>query len=181
MVRVPYLQRHDLPEDLQHYYDTISKKRDFFPRPFSVLLHQPEAATRVAQLGSYVRFESSLTDQIREIIILTTAREMNSVYEFTHHVHIAKDFGVSDEIIETIRMGTTPKGLTEEEAVFVNFTQELFRSGKVSDELYQSLENLVGKEGVVDVGLTTTYYRLLASLMNIFEVGLEPGQEPLLP
>ena len=99
MVRVPYLQRHDLPEDLQHYYDTISKKRNFFPRPFSVLLHQPEAAARVAQLGSYVRFESSLTDQIREIIILTTAREMNSVYEFTHHVHIAKDFVVSDEII----------------------------------------------------------------------------------
>ena len=78
-------------------------------------------------------------------------------------------------------MGTSPKGLTEEQAVFVNFTQELFRSGKVSDNLYRSLENLVGKEGIVDVGLTTTYYRLLASLMNIFEVGLEPGQEPLLP
>lgn len=181
MVRVPYLQKHDLSEDLQHYYETISKKREFFPRPFSVLLHQPEAAARVAQLGSYVRFESSLTDQIREIIILTTAREINSVYEFTHHVHIAKDFGVSDEIIETIRMGTSPKGLTEEQAVFVNFTQELLRSDKVSEDLYHSMENLVGKEGIVDIGLTTTYYRLLASLMNIFEVDLESGQEPLLP
>jgi 4-carboxymuconolactone decarboxylase len=181
MVRVPYLQRKDLPENLHHYYDKISNKRDFFPRPFSVLLHQPEAAARVAQLGSYVRFESSLTDEIREIIILTTAREMNSVYEFTHHVHIAKGFGVSDDVIDSIRKKTSPKGLTTEQAVFVNFTQELLSSGKVSDDLYKAIEHLVGKEGIIDVGLTTTYYRLLASLMNIFEVDLEPDQEPLLP
>ena len=181
MVRVPYLQRNDLQENLQHYYDEISDKRDFFPRPFSVLLHQPEAAARVANLGSYVRFESSLTDEIREIIILTTAREVNSVYEFTHHVHIAKGFGVSTAAIDSIRKGTTPQGLTTEQAVFVRFTQELLRSGKVPNDLYNALEKLVGKEGIIDAGVTTTYYRLLASLMNIFEVTLEPEQQPLLP
>mgnify|MGYP001234025338 CR=1 FL=1 len=181
MVRVPYLQRNDLQENLRHYYDEISNKRDFFPRPFSVLLHQPEAAARIANLGSYVRFESSLTDTIREMIILTTAREMNSVYEFTHHVHIAKGFGVSTSAINSIRKGTTPEGLTTEQAIFVRFTQELLRSGTVSTDLYNTLEKLVGVEGIIDAGLTATYYRLLANLMNIFEVGLEPEEQPLLP
>ena len=42
MARLPYLKKSDLQLSEQHYYDEISEKRGFFPRPFSVLLNNPK-------------------------------------------------------------------------------------------------------------------------------------------
>ena len=179
MARLPYLKKSDLQLSEQHYYDEISEKRGFFPRPFSVLLNNPKAAVNVANLGSYVRFESSLPDQLREIVILTVAREMNNAYEFTHHASIAKNFGVSSDIIESIKNKIT-ETLPEKEQLLIEFTKEVITSSKIPDILYNRINELIGTQGIVDLTVTITYYCLLARIMDVFEVTLEPNQDSLL-
>mgnify|MGYP001026515808 CR=1 FL=1 len=176
MARLPYLKRSDLLSSEQHYYDEISEKRDFFPRPFSVLLNNPKAAVKVANLGSYVRFESSLPHQIREIVILTVAREMNNAYEFTHHSSIAQNFGVTSNIIEAIKNNIT-ETLPEKEKLFIAFTKNVMTSDKIPDIIYNRIKKLIGDQGVIDLTVTITYYCLLARIMDVFEVTLEPNQE----
>ena len=79
MARLPDLTRDQLkPEDRQ-YYDAIAGSRGGSVRgPYGVLLHSPDLATRVAHTGTYVRFDLDLPESLKELIIITTAREIRS-------------------------------------------------------------------------------------------------------
>jgi hypothetical protein len=76
MARIPLLtNKEDVAEDKQHIVEEIMGSRGGrISGPFSVLLHNPEAAGRSAHLGSALRFESTLPDALREVAINTAAR-----------------------------------------------------------------------------------------------------------
>ena len=103
MARLPYVEREDLSEDKRHIYDRIAETRrgdkavSEIPRVFKLVLNSPDAARAVAALGEYVRFGSALDPVVREIAILSTARELRSQYEWTHHEPIARRVGVRDQ------------------------------------------------------------------------------------
>ena len=95
-------EREDLHSEDHHIFNQIVGTRGRISGPFSVLLHSPEIAERSAHLGSYIRFESVLSNEVREIAIITVAREMNCAYEWAYHVEIAEESGVPKEVIRII-------------------------------------------------------------------------------
>ncbi|MCZ6789023.1 MAG: carboxymuconolactone decarboxylase family protein [Chloroflexi bacterium] len=182
MSRVPYITREDLPEEKRTVYDQISSHRGNVARPFQALLNSPDLAGKVAAVGEHLRFQlSTLTDEIREIVTLTTAREMDSQYEWSRHVPWAQAAGVREEVVNAIRDGTSLRRLLPKEAVFVQFTQELLRDRKVRDTTYSAVEHLLGMQGTVDLVVIIGYYALLGYTMAALEVELEPEFPPLLP
>ena len=56
-----------------------SKSRGTLEGPFSMFLHAPELAERVAHLGAYVRFEGKLDMRVRVLAAMTVARELDAV------------------------------------------------------------------------------------------------------
>src|ERR1039457_6440007 len=50
--------------------------------PFNPWLRSPEAADLLQQLGTYLRFRSSLPPRLNEFAILITARQWDSQYEW---------------------------------------------------------------------------------------------------
>ena len=60
MARVPYLDREDLAPEGRHVYDEIAGSRGSVALNFKALLNSPEATSRLAALGAYVRFETPL-------------------------------------------------------------------------------------------------------------------------
>ena len=91
MARIPYISRKELTTDGQEIYDHIAESRsnvaknEEIPRVFQLLLNSPKAASALGKLGEYLRFESSLDPVIREIAILSVARQLGSRYEWAHH------------------------------------------------------------------------------------------------
>ena len=181
MPRVPVVSREDLKEEHRPIYDEILGSRSEVSGPFSVLLNSPELARRVAHLGAYIRFESVLPPEVRELVILTTAREWNCQYEWTYHEPEARKAGVRDEAIFSIRDRKAPAGLNDDEAVVVNYILETIRGHKVSDETFRKAVERFGPQGATDLTATTGYYAMLAGALNGFEVEVDPGATPLLP
>ena len=181
MARFPYLSREELAPHQQHIYDRIASKRGEVFRPFSVLLNNPEAADRVAAVGEYVRYDSLMDPVVREIATLTTAREMNSQYEWTRHELLARKAGVRDAVIEAIRDGTAPKGLLPKEGVFVQYALELLRTGRPKDATFQAVVHLLGEQGTIDLTVLIGYYTMLARIISALDVELEEELTPLLP
>ena len=70
--------------------------------------HQPAQApgqlaghgARLHGVGGYIRHKSKLDPRLRELAILQVGWLEKSEYEFTHHVKIGKEFGVTDEDIQ---------------------------------------------------------------------------------
>ncbi len=181
MARLPELTRDQLKSEDQQYYDEIVGSRGSVRGPYGVLLHSPKLAARVANTGTYVRFECDLPDSLKEVVIITTAREIKSQYEFTAHARMAREAKVSDETIKAIAQGTAPQGLSGDEELLVRFTQQLLRDHKVSDANYNAVKDRFGVQGTVDVTGLIGHYLLVAQVLAVFDVELAPGTTPELP
>ena len=181
MARLPDLNRDQLNAEDQQYFDEILGSRGSVRGPYGVLLHSPKLAARVANTGTYVRFESEMANGLKEVVIITTAREIKSQYEFTAHARLAREAKVSDETIKAIAQGTAPQGLTGDEELLVRFTQQLLRDHKGTDATYNAVKDRFGGQGTVDVTGLIGHYLLVGQVLAVFEVELAAGITPELP
>jgi len=53
--------------------------------PGGIILHSPELSRRARPLNRYLRHEAGLGGRVRELAILTTARELDSQFEWAAH------------------------------------------------------------------------------------------------
>ena len=181
MARLPDLTRDQLKSEDQQYFDEILGSRGSVRGPYGVLLHSPKLAARVANTGTYVRFESEMANGLKEVVIITTAREIKSQYEFTAHARLAREANVSDATIKAIADGTAPQGLSGDEELLERFTQQLLRDHKVSDTNYNEVKDRFGVQGIVDVTGLIGHYLLVGQFLAVFDVELAPGIAPALP
>ena len=81
MPRFPIASRDAVPHDQVNAFDSIVSSRDgVVPEfgPVAVQLHVPEIAQRGEVLRAYLRAEgSTLTDNVAELAMITTARELD--------------------------------------------------------------------------------------------------------
>lgn len=181
MARVPLITTKDeLPAEHHAAFDLITQSRGRVAGPFAVLLHSPEVARRVAHLGAYIRFESALSGEQRELAILATARAMDCRYEWAAHVPLAKKAGVRGEAVAAIRERRAPAGLTPAEAEIVQYVTALLRAHRVDDAAYRAMRERFGERALVELTATAGYYAMIASTLNAFDVQPEPGAD-LLP
>src|SRR5260370_22734424 len=61
-------------------FDSIVASRGAVQGAFTMFLHSPPVAERVAHLGAYVRFEGSLDMRVRVLVAMTVAREFEALY-----------------------------------------------------------------------------------------------------
>src|ERR1044071_3155136 len=106
MARVPYLDKADLPPELQ----------DVLARPIALnraMANRPHAARAMTVLAMYIRQKSKLDSRLRELAILQVGYLARSPYEYSHHVKIGRECGVTDDDVRAISAETVgrPTGL----------------------------------------------------------------------
>ena len=182
MARIAKIERReDLSPEHHAVFDAIAESRGRVQGPFPMLLHSPELAGRVAHLGAHVRFEMGLPQRLKELVILTVARELDCRFEWSVHAGHARAAGVPDECIEALRERNEPSGLTPGEAGVCRYTQELLRSHRVSGPTFAAVEKSLGAAGCVELSALIGYYVLLACVLNSMEVEPAEGEKPLDP
>ena len=85
----------------------------------------------------------------REFAILSVCREKDATYEWVSHVGTRKA-GMRDEAVEVMRNGAPTDGLKDDERDMINYTRELLRQNRVTDQTFDSLlkrhgERLAGR------------------------------------
>ena len=145
-----------------------------------MLLHSPEVAGRTAHLGAYIRFESTLPPDLRELAIITTSREFDCEYEWSAHATLAREAGVREEAIQVVANRGQLDSLTVDEAMIVGYGRALFRDHRVSDTTFEAARERLGDQGVTELTATFGYYAMLACTLNTFQVR-PPPDTPRLP
>ena len=84
----------------------IVKSRGALHGPFTVFLHCPELAGRLAHLGAFVRFEGSLDKRVRVLAAMTVARELDAVYVWGAQTSGARKLDVPETTITAFRLKT---------------------------------------------------------------------------
>jgi len=149
--------------------------------PFVPLLRSPELLSRARALGDYLRFRSALPPRQSEFAILLTARRWAQNYEWDVHAPIAREAGVSSEVIAAIQADRRPAQMTDDEAVIYDFCDELTRLHAVSDATYARAVARLGEKGVIDLVGIQGYYTLLAMVLNTARTPIADGHTPAFP
>lgn len=135
--------------------------------PFEPLMHSPDVMNQARSMGDYLRYKSALGNTLSELVILITAREWTQDYEWFVHYPIALKAGIDADIADAIAEGRRPNNMSDDQEIVYNFSMELHRNKRVSDQTYQRAQERFGNKGVVDLTGINAYYTLLAMQMNV--------------
>ena len=158
--------------------DGIVKSRGALQGPFSMFLHSPEIAERVAHLGAYVRFEGALDMRVRVLAAMTVAREFEAMYVWGAQTNGAKRLGVPESAIAAIRENHT-RGVPPEDAEIVEATRMLLRKHRLDDATFKKLQARFGNDQLIQLTGAIGYYTLLGMTVNVCELEPAPGAEVL--
>jgi 4-carboxymuconolactone decarboxylase len=174
----PITSKQQVPAKDQAAFDSIVQSRGAVQGPFTMFLHSPELAGRVAHLGAYVRFEGSLDMRVRVLAAMTVAREFEALYVWGAQTGGARKLGVPESTITAIRENHA-RGLPPEDAEIVEFTRTLLRKHRVDDATVQALRQRFGDDGFIQLTGAIGYYSLLCMTVNACELEAGPGAEVL--
>lgn len=149
--------------------------------PLGIRLYDPKLGELASALSNYLRFESALTPPIRELIILTAARELDNQFEWTAHEPNALKAGLSQVAIDVVKYRHSTVGLPEKEAVVVLLGRQIFRRRQVDSETFARALKAMGERELLDATSLFGVYSATAILIQTFDMRLRQGQTPLLP
>ena len=171
-------KKEDLAAVHHPVFDAIAESRGEVRGPFTMLLHSPELASRVSHLGAYVRFDSNLDGRLKELVILTIARELDCQFEWSMHAMLARKAGISDACVDAIADHREPQ-VTNDEASICAYVRELLQTHRVSGPTFTAVEKVLGAKGCVELSGLVGYYAMLACVLNALEVDPAPTGEVL--
>ena len=175
MARLPYLEPSDLsPEN-----------RDLLARNVNIyreLVHSPEGTRSFLHLARYIRFHSRLDPRLREMAILQVGYLTRSPYEYSHHIKIGREFGVSDEDIRAIAEETNdrPTSLAPLAKAVLRAAREMTTQLNLSDKTFAALKQGLDNEQLVDLMLTISFYTGVVRLLAALQIDVEDEYLPYL-
>ena len=182
--RLPLKRREDLDEEGQKVYDFLvdpeSQTLAGLTGPRGFYLYSPKAGRHLSQANTYLRFESGLDFQVRELAILVAAREMQSQFEWTMHEPVAREVGLEPAAIDVVQYNKSPQDLKERDALIIRFGRELMRENKLSSGTFSQVVQEFGEEGLVTLTLLIGNYVRTALLLRAVDMQLPRDREPLL-
>jgi 4-carboxymuconolactone decarboxylase len=179
MARLPPITNRDqVSEKDRAIADAIAQSRGAIQGPFTMFLHCPELAGRLAHLGAFVRFEGSLDMRVRVLAAMTAARELDAVYVWGAQTGGARRLGVPEATIAAIRENHS-RGVPPEDAEIVEFTRQLLRRHRVDEATVRSLQKRFGNDGFIQLTGAIGYYSMLAMTVNACELEAASGAEVL--
>jgi 4-carboxymuconolactone decarboxylase len=182
--RLPLPKREDLDEAGKLHYDRAARPGASIAGlqgPSGIQLYSLQTAEHMRALNRYLRFEAGFTPRVREIAILTTAREMDSQFEWVAHEPEALKEGVEPDVIDVIKHRKPTDGLDETDATVIELGRQIFRDHKVTSNTFAKAKALFGPNKLIELVMLMGNYAGTAALLAVVDMQLHPGQKPLLP
>ena len=144
--------------------------------PFDPWLRVPAAGLAAASLGEELRFHSLLPDRLRELAVLTVARQWRADYEFWAHARIARRVGLDEAIIDALRTGAPVPYTHDDERLVHVVSLSLLQSARIAEDVFGEAVQQLGQEEVVELVMLVGFYVMVSMTLNAFEVPLPPGE-----
>ncbi|HEY3916434.1 MAG TPA: hypothetical protein VGL83_01515 [Stellaceae bacterium] len=172
MARLPALTFEELTPEQKKLWQEIGAVRSGSPGgPFSIWMRYPKIAERAHLLGNAVRLESQLGRRLLELAVLVVARHWNAEYVFAAHVPAGREAGLSEDLVEAIRIHRTPDFAKDDERLVYDTVRELLETKRLSDGTYERATAMLGTDKLIELVTAVGFYMTASATVNAFDVG----------
>ncbi|MEH2563642.1 carboxymuconolactone decarboxylase family protein [Bradyrhizobium sp. AZCC 2289] len=169
MARLPYLEADQVAPE---YRNMLKRNTNLH----KLLVNSPDMARAFSGVGGYIRIKSKLNPRLRELAILQVGWLEQSEYEFTHHVKIGKELGVSDDDIAAVMAETEGKESKLEPLArtILKGAREMVREIAMSEATFAEIKRHLSDEEMVDLVLTIAFYCGVVRVLATMKIDIEP-------
>ncbi len=182
--RLPLPKREDLDDAGKRAYDraaTPGKTIVGLRGPGGIRLYSTKTVELTNTITDHLRYDAAYGPTVREVAILTVAREMDSQFEWAAHEPEALKVGVPAAVIDVIKHKKATDGLDEKDAAVIELGRQMFRGDhKVSSECFARVRKLFDPATLVELVLLMGNYSATAVLLAAFDMQV-PAGKPQLP
>jgi alkylhydroperoxidase family enzyme len=146
---------------------------------FPTFAQHPDLFRAWLRFGGYLLTSGKLSGRDRELLILRTAVNARSSYEWGQHVRISLAGGMERDEIDRVLDGPDADGWSTHEAALLRAADELHADSRISDETWQALAETYDTQELIEATMVVGHYTMLAGALNSFGVELDEGLEPL--
>lgn len=159
--------------------------RDLLKRDIALhraLTNSPKAARAFSGLGQFIRHTSTLDPRLRELAILQVGWCARSAYEWSHHVKIGFDFGVTEADIHALiaESAGQDSALEPLARLVLRAARECHAGPGVSEASFEALRAHLDHERLVDLVLTISFYCAVVRVLASLDIRVEPDYQPYL-
>jgi 4-carboxymuconolactone decarboxylase len=179
MPRLPEIDATNLSPEQRAIYDRLMRQRGHMRGPFAVWLRNAELCENTLKLQEMFASRVKLERRLLELMILVAARLATAQYAWFIHEPYALKFGISPNIIQSIRERRAPDFTRDDERLVYDITTELNTTGSLSEATYNSGMALFGEQVMVELVSAVGFYAMVAMTLNAFAVPVPDGKPPL--
>lgn len=173
MARVPYTNADDLdPEHRDLIVSSLQPGRTL--NVYSAIANNEDVLAGLRAFLGALWNRSGLTDRQREIVILTTAAEITSPYEWHQHVNIATDAGLDRAEIDAIARDDRDPFSTAEQALMA-YARAVVR-GRVEAPLHEAAAEQFDERTLVGAAAAAAGYLALGRVIDALDIELEADE-----
>jgi alkylhydroperoxidase family enzyme len=175
VARISYIEAAPEPDsgDLAELYAEITELRGSVLNLYRALANQPPALRAFMVMSRYIRDESALAPQLRELAVLATAYALEAPYEKFHHVPAARRAGVREEQIASFPEWANSDAFDPLERAVLAYADQVTRTRDVDDDVWRELERQLSRAQLVDLALTVGWYHLCAAVLGPLQIETE--------
>jgi len=166
-VSIPLPEIGSLPPGIREAVESI---------PLNVIRMAANAPASFMTFAGFARsilFESQFDTRKRKIAILRVARVTDAHYEWTHHVAIARQCGVTEEQIEKIKTEDPVTSLGDEYNLLCRVADEISRNVRLSDDALEQILDRYGVRESTEIILCVSYFNMVSRFLESTRVPIE--------
>ncbi|HWH43895.1 MAG TPA: carboxymuconolactone decarboxylase family protein [Thermoleophilaceae bacterium] len=167
MSRIPYPADEDLDDDARELLGALPPLN--IVRMFA---NAPAALRPLVELGQANLLHAELDARLRQIAILSVARDTGSEYERAQHENVSRAVGVADEDIEAAVNGDLD-ALDPDARLVARFATAVARDVDAGDELTAAVLDLLGRRQATELVVCCAYYSAVARIIATCGVEVE--------
>jgi len=181
MARVSIIDPQQAPPFIREAFEKMEAQNQRIINLFRVASHSQHIARNFLRLGSAIKRDEDFSPKLREIAILRVGYLCGSFYEYTKHVVLGKQKGLTQQQIDEIPYWVSSKIFDKQERAVLAYTDEVTRVVQVRDETFAELKNYFSEEQIVKLTATIGYYGMVCRMLVPLQIDLDPGENSLLP
>jgi alkylhydroperoxidase family enzyme len=144
---------------------------------FRVLLNHPKLAGELnSTIMILVSGEKSISDRLRELIIMRVSWKAHCDYEWSQHWLASLFFGLSELELSSISHWQQATCFSDDEKMVLAATDDLLDNGKISATHWSALKQLLQTDtAMIELVTCIGNWHMFAMILNALEIPLDEG------